>query len=55
MNIYIGNDFKRAKVFLHKLLGWSSGSDVIRLNKNLISDSEVQGQSSNRELEFGDR
>ena len=45
MSTCLGNDFKRTKVFFHKLLGWSSGSNVIRLDEYLISDREVWSQS----------
>ena len=41
----LGNDFKRIKVFLCKLLGWSSGLNVIRLNEYLVPDGEVQSRS----------
>ena len=50
----LSNDFKRSKVFLHKFLRWSSGSDVVRLNtlslmmksrdgaRHLLADTEYQ-------------
>ena len=41
----LGDAFEGAKVFLHKLLRWSSSENVIRLNKYLIFDSEVWNES----------
>ena len=45
MSTCLGNDFKRTKVFLCKLLGWSSGLNMVGLNEYLISDGEVQSRS----------
>ena len=41
----LSNNFKRSEVFLRKFLRWSSGLDVVRLDKHLVPNDEVWGRS----------
>ena len=42
----LGNNFKRSEVLLRKFLRRSSGANVVRLDKHLVSDDEVRRRSS---------
>ena len=42
----LSNNFKRSEVLLHKFLRGSSGANVVRLDKYLVSDDEVWRRSS---------
>ena len=42
----LSNNFKRSKVLLRKFLRGSSGANVVRLDKYLVSDDEVGRWSS---------
>ena len=46
MSTCLSNNFERSKVILHKFLRGSSGANVVRLDKYLVSDDEVWRQSS---------
>ena len=38
----LSNNFERSEVLLHKFLRGSSGANVVRLDKYLVSDDEVR-------------
>ena len=42
----LSNNLERSEVLLHKFLRWSSGANVVRLDKYLVSDDEVRRWSS---------
>ena len=42
----LSNNFKRSEVLLCKFLRRSSGTNVVRLDKHLVSNDEVRGWSS---------
>ena len=42
----LSNDFKRSEVLLREFLRGSGGANVVRLDKYLVSDDEVQRWSS---------
>ena len=42
MSTCLSNNFKRSEVLLHKFLRGSSGVNVVRLDKYLVSDDEVR-------------
>ena len=42
----LSNNFKRSEVLLCKFLRGSSGANVVRLDKYLVSDDKVQRRSS---------
>ena len=46
MSTCLSNNFERSKVLLRKFLRWSSGANVVRLDKYLVSDDEVRRRSS---------
>ena len=46
MSTCLSNNFKRSKVLLREFLRGSSGANVIRLDKYLVSDDKVQRRSS---------
>ena len=45
MSTCLSNNFERSKVLLHKFLRGSSGVNVVRLDKYLVSDDEVRRRS----------
>ena len=45
MSTCLSNNFERSEVLLHKFLRWSSGVNVVRLDKYLVSDDEVWRRS----------
>ena len=46
MSTCLSNNFKRSEVLLHEFLRESSGANVVRLDKYLVSDDEVWRWSS---------
>ena len=46
MSTCLSNNFERSEVLLCKFLRWSSGANVVRLDKYLVSDDIVQRWSS---------
>ena len=42
----LSNNFKRSEVLLREFLRGSSGANVVRLDKYLVSDDEVRRRSS---------
>ena len=42
----LSNNFERSKVLFREFLRGSSGANVVRLDKYLVSDDEVRRQSS---------
>ena len=42
MSTCLSNNFKRSEVLLRKFLRGSSGANVVRLDKYLVSDDEVR-------------
>ena len=46
MDTCLSNNFERSEVLLRKFLRWSSGANVVRLDKYLVSDDEVWRRSS---------
>ena len=42
----LSNNFKGSKILLRKVLRWSSGANVVRLDKYLVSDDKVRRRSS---------
>ena len=46
MSTCLSNNFERSEVLLRKFLRWSSGVNVVRLDKYLVPDDEVWRRSS---------
>ena len=46
MSTCLSNNFERSEVLLRKFLRWSSGVNMVRLDKYLVSDDEVRRRSS---------
>ena len=45
MSTYLSNNFKRSEILLCEFLRGSSGANVVRLDKHLVSDDEVWRRS----------
>ena len=45
MSTCLRNNLERSEVLLCKFLRWSSGANVVRLDKYLVSDDEVRRRS----------
>ena len=46
MSTCLSNNFERSKILLREFLRGSSGANVVRLDKYLVSDDEVQRRCS---------